>query len=176
MKRLLCTVMILGLAAGCSSMRIATDYSEAADFSSFRTFQFKDTKQTFDGVNPLVHQRIVDAVSRELQANGFTEVETDPDLYVSYYASVNDSMVVLTSSMGYRWGPSWRWHSPSMVRTSTTAVTYERGTLVIDLWQADEKILVWRGTVQDVLSTNPERNNDRINRGIQQAFRRFPPS
>ena len=63
--------MILGLAAGCSSMRINTDYSEAADFSAFRTFQFKETDDSFAGINQLVHQRIVDTLTQEMKAEGF---------------------------------------------------------------------------------------------------------
>ena len=75
MKRLICTLVVLALTAGCSSMRISMDYAEAADFTSFKTFQFKETEDAMVEGNQLSHQRIVDAITREMNGQGFTEVD-----------------------------------------------------------------------------------------------------
>ncbi len=60
--------------------------------------------------------------------------------------------------------------------SSTRAVSYEQGTLVIDVWEADENQLVWRGVVTDTLGNNPDQNTDKINRGVARAFENFPPN
>lgn len=176
MKRLVCVGMILGLMTGCSSMKVWTDYSTAADFNAFKTFQFKDTDNIITGANQLVHQRIVDAITREMQAKGFTKVDSDPHVYVNFYGKVSEQVVLNTMHLGYSWGPSWRWSTAGLGHTTTTVSTYDRGTLVIDVWEASEKDLVWRGTIEKTLSNNPEKTNHRLNQGIERAFRSFPPS
>ena len=59
---------------------------------------------------------------------------------------------------------------------STRATTLTQGTLMIDVWDAAENQLVWRGTVSDSVSGNAQRDADKIDRGIERAFRNFPPS
>jgi len=169
-------LLAVGLLSGCSSMRVVTDYSEAADFTQFKTFQYKNTDTTVEGSNPLVHTRIVEALRREMTAAGLTEVESDPDVYISYYGSTSQQVVFNTTHMGYGWGTS-SWHRSGMSMTSsrTTASTFTSGTLVIDIWDARAKELVWRGEVTDSLSNNPNQNADRINRGIVNALAQFPP-
>jgi hypothetical protein len=43
------------------------------------------------------------------------------------------------------------------VSTTTRAVEYQRGTLVVDIWDAATKELVWRGEVSDTLPDNPQK-------------------
>ena len=172
MKRALCVLMILGLLAGCSTMQVVTDYSESADFSRFKTFQYKQTDMTIADTNPLAHRRIVNAIRQEMIASGLTEVDSDPDVYVTYYGKVNEQIVLHHTHLGYHRGSHWR----GGARPGTIATTYVRGTLVIDIWEAEQRELVWRGVVSDAVSGNPDRNTARINRGISRVFERFPPA
>lgn len=173
MKRALFVLMILGLLVGCSTMKVVTDYSESADFSRFKTFQYKETDMTIADTNPLAHRRIVNAIRQEMIASGLTEVDSGPDVYVTYYGTVNEQIVLHHTHMGYRYGSRWR---SGVGHPTTIATTYLRGTLVIDIWEAEQKELVWRGVVSDAVSGNPDRNTARINRGIASVFERFPPA
>jgi hypothetical protein len=175
MSRAVCVLMVLGFLAGCSTMKVVTDYSESADFSRFKTFQYKETDMTIADTNPLAHRRIVNAIRQEMIASGLTEVDSDPDVYVTYYGKVNEQIILHSSTMGYRHGSRWRsWGRVG--HPTTVATTYLRGTLVIDIWKAEQKELVWRGVVSDAVSGNPDRNTARINRGISSVFERFPPA
>ena len=58
----------------------------------------------------------------------------------------------------------------------TTPITIQAGTLMIDVWKASEGELVWRGRVSDDLTSNRERNLERMRIGIERAFNDFPPS
>ena len=51
----------------------------------------------------------------------------------------------------------------------------DRGTLVIDIWESSENQLLWRSTITDTLSSNADRNADRIDRGVEKALSEFPP-
>ena len=172
MKRALCVLMVLGLLVGCSTMQVVTDYSESADFSRFNTFQYKETEMTIADTNPLAHRRIVNAIRQEMISSGLTEVDSDPDVYVTYYGKVNEQIILHHTHLGYHRGSHWR----GGARPGTIATTYVRGTLVIDIWEAEQKELVWRGVVSDAVSGNPDRNTARINRGISRVFERFPPA
>lgn len=173
MKRVLCGLIVLGLLVGCSTMKVVTDYSESADFSRFNTFQYKETDMTIADTNPLAHRRIVNAIRQEMMATGLAEVESDPDVYVTYYGKVNEQIILHPYTMGYRHGSHWR---SGVGHPTTIATTYLRGTLVIDIWEAEQKELVWRGVVSDAVSENPDRNTARINRGISRVFQKFPPA
>ena len=52
--------------------------------------------------NPLVDERIRDAVERELAAKGYRRVQDrSPDFYVAFYVSVEDKLDVYTVNRGY---------------------------------------------------------------------------
>ena len=111
-----------------------------------------------------------------MKAEGFTQVDSDPDLYVTFYGKVSEQIVLNTATIGYSWGSAWHRGRTGFGHTTTTVSTYARGTLVIDMWEAAEKNLVWRGLVSDVIGNNPDRNTHRLNQGISRAFGRFPPA
>jgi hypothetical protein len=83
---------ILALLGGCSSMSVFTDYGEGVDFSEFQTFQYRASDTNLADSAPLVHQRIVAAIEREMTASGLTRVDGDPDVFVSYYGSTTEKL------------------------------------------------------------------------------------
>lgn len=177
MRRLVYGVIVLGLLAGCSSMSVQTDYSADFDFSQVRTFQYRDSDGTVAGSDQLAHQRIAAAITHEMTAAGFNEVDSDPDVVVTYYGSTSQGLRFQTTYMGANtWSRGVRAGGVGMATSSTRAVSYQQGTLVIDVWEPAENQLVWRGVVDDTLSSNPDRNTKRIKSGVERAFRDFPPS
>jgi uncharacterized protein YceK len=180
MKRMLLLLAALGMLAGCSSVRVNTDHAEDADFSQFRTFQYQEGSNTVAVTDPLAHQRIVAALRRNMTAAGLTEVESDPDVRVTYHGSTERQIEFRTTyTGGSNWGRgSWgsRNVGVGMSTSTTRPTTVTQGTLVIDIWEVAGNRLVWRGVVSRSVSSNPSRNTAEINRGIDAAFRRFPPS
>lgn len=174
---LLVAICAMAMLTGCSSMNVFTDYGEGVDFSEFETFHYRDSDTNLSGSSPLAHQRIVAALEREMAASGLKQVDSDPDLFVSYYASSTQQVQFRTTYTGVNsWGRRGRGWGTSMSGSTTTASTFEQGTLVVDVWDARNNQLVWRGEITDTLSSNPDRNTDLINNGIAKAFEDFPPS
>lgn len=175
MRQVLFGAMVLSVLVGCSTTQVVTDYAAGVDFSRFKTFQYKDSDQTFANANQLAHRRIVTAIEREMTASGMVQVESDPDVYVSYYGRVDEQVVEMTTFTGYN-TQGIRWHRhPNDPQWVTTTTTHQTGTLIIDIWEAGPKELVWRGTVTDAVGSDPERNNARIDSGIAEVFETFPP-
>ena len=52
----------------------------------------------------------------------------------------------------------------------TTVRTYLEGTLVVDLFNAQTKKLVWRGIATDTVSDKPQKNADHIEKSIEKMF------
>lgn len=182
MKRvitLMAAVVLMGLLSGCSTKSVVYDFSETADFTQFQTFQYKSSEATLERNNSLVHTRIVEAIRREMTASGLTETDNDPDVYVSYYGDTNETVRLNTTYMGYSGWSSrhrhYRGSSMTMVTSTTTATTITTGTLLIDIWDAREPALVWRGEVSSSLSGDPARDADRINNGVAAVLKNFPP-
>jgi len=59
---------------------------------------------------------------------------------------------------------------------TTTVAKYKVGTLVVDMFDAGSKNLIWRASASDTLSGNPEKNTKNLNKGVQKMFSHFPPS
>jgi hypothetical protein len=48
--------------------------------------------------------------------------------------------------------------------------------LVIDIWDARTKQLLWRGTATDTVSENPEKNEKNLKKAMEKLFRKYPPA
>ena len=53
---------------------------------------------------------------------------------------------------------------------------YRVGTLVVDMFDAKTKNLVFRGTAEDEISDNAEKNAKKLEKASAKMFKTFPPS
>jgi hypothetical protein len=58
---------------------------------------------------------------------------------------------------------------------TTTVQNYKVGTLVLDMYDAKTKQLVWRGTASDTLSNNPQHNEKDLDKAVEKMLKKFPP-
>jgi hypothetical protein len=179
MKAILSFSLLAGLLVGCSSLRVTTDFAEGTDFSTFRTFQYRDSTNSLAVSSPLSHQRIVNAIRAGMVSSGLSEVKESPDVFVTYYGSTDQQTHFHTTYSGVdTWsGSSRSRHGVGFGVTSSTTrpTTVTQGTLVIDVWDASRNAMIWRGVATSTLSSNPGRNTQTIQRAVERAFRDFPP-
>jgi hypothetical protein len=170
----LLALLALGFAVGCATMKVNTDYAREADFSKYKTFAYTDMENNIEDTNPLGHRRIVEGIRREMLGKGLQETGSNPDLYVTYYGEDKEQVSLDTTSFGYGYGPGWYWGG-GMGTTTTQVRTYTQGTLIVDIWDAKAKQLVWRGVASDTISDNPEKNIAKLNKALAKMFERYPP-
>ncbi len=174
MKRAMFALIILALLTGCSTMNVQTDYWEEADFTKFQTFRYSESATTVAVTAPLADQRIVSAIRQGMTASGFTEVEDDADMVVTYYGSTNERLQFTTTYTGMSgWGIA---RGMGMGTATTRTTTHQEGTLVIDIWESSKNQLLWRSTITNTLSRNADRNASKIDRAVSQALSEFPPN
>lgn len=168
MSRRISLVTLL-LAAGCSPISVSHDYDSREDFSRLKTWSWVKPDQAQGGasseISSLNQDRIRRAVHDELGFKGYSLVNSNPDFLVQTYTSVGQRIEV---EPGYQWG----WYGNEVQ-------VYDEGTLVIDVFQAKEKRLVWRGTASEVVdprsNLSPEERDARIQEAVQKVLADFPP-
>jgi hypothetical protein len=162
--------MFLVLTAASFAQQVKTDYDHNANFGQYRTFSWEKVKTQ----DPLLVNRIKDAVNGALTAKGWTQVESGGDVCILAMEITQNQQTLNTFYDGF--GGGWRWRGlGGFGDATTTTETYQIGTLVVDLFDAKTKTLVWRGSSSDTLSNNADKNTKNLDKGVQKMFAHFPP-
>jgi hypothetical protein len=147
----------------CSPVTVKSDYDANANFAQYKTFDFMSHRAG----NPLNNKRIEVAIEQELTAKGMQKQTAGrPDLLVAYHTNVKDKIDVDT--YGYRYGRYGR-----RVGTYTTVQKYQQGTVVVDLVDAKERELVWRGWAKGEASDSVSK--EKIDDTIAKILAKYPP-
>lgn len=165
----LLVIAIALVVSGCSSMKVYIDYEENVDFGSFQTFKFRDSEtDSLSKSSPLIHERLVSTIVATLESAGLEQVESGADLFVTYYTSTQREFRADTTGYGYGYPPRWnRYGYWGGVSSSTTRVTsYDVGTLVIDIWDTEDNLLVWRGVAIDTVPNSPDKLTAKLDKAI----------
>jgi hypothetical protein len=178
MKRLVLTAATAMLLAACASTpTVHTDSDPQANFGSYHTYSWL-AKPDQQGVPPLVSQRIVDSVNAQLHAKGWTEAPNGQVALVAHVATQQkqtlDTMYAGPAFGGWGWGPGW-YGGMGMGSATTQVRTYTVGTLILDMFDAQTKQAIWRGTASDTVPSSPEKLNAAVQAGVAEMFEDFPP-
>lgn len=169
MKSGILTLALILTTVPCFAQKVNVDAAEDADFSKYRTYQYQNGTPV---PSALMDQRVIAAIEYHLAMKGFEKVNSNPDLVVTYHASTREEQTITTDHFGTGYG---RYRGTGMGSSTSRVHTYTKGTLVIDIWAATEKALLWRGTATDTLSNKPEKNEKKINKSCEKLFKKFPP-
>jgi hypothetical protein len=174
------------LAATCSLPAMAAkpqiQWDPDYEFDGVQTFQWRDPPEaSLARDEPFLHSRIVNAIEFHLTEHNLTEVESNPDVYVTYHSSTDTDVNLRSTSVGYGFGGygtrGWGYYGYGFggpVYTDTQVVEVERGALVIDIWDADSDELIWRGSASGItLSDNPERTQKNIVKAIDKMAKQY---
>jgi hypothetical protein len=170
-------LLLTAVLLSCASFQVDVDYDQAKDFSGYRTFTWFPRAQPQTGDyridDPLLEQRIREAVEQQLQARGFRKVEdVAPDFYVTYHLSIEQKLDVYTVNRGY-YGP----YGYYVGWPETEVRQYDEGTLVIDIADQREKKVVWRGLAVGRVRQHatPEERTQAVNEAVAAILAKFPP-
>ena len=152
------------------AQQVKTDYDRDSDFAHYRTYSWEKV-QTQD---PLWVDRIKEAVNSALAAKGWKQVDSGGDVSVVAIETTQNQQTLNTFYDGF--GGGWGWRRGGGFGDATTTVeTYKVGTLVVDLFDAHNKTLLWRGSSSDTLSNKSDKNIKNLDKGVQKMFDHFPP-
>jgi hypothetical protein len=151
------------------AQEVHIDYDRWARFTTFKTFDYVATQETsLAGVSPLADERIKAAVIEQMSSGRLKRDTENPDLYVTYHTSSKEALRVDTHSWGYGYPSNWYWDPYWGYSGTTTSVRqYKQGTFVMDVWNAKEKTLVWRGSAIAAVASDPEKNIKKVEKAIK---------
>jgi hypothetical protein len=175
LQRIAVTLMgMMFLFAGIlAAQQVKTDYDRAADFGQFKTYSWEHVETK----DPLSVDRIKNAVNTALAARGWRQVESGGDVSIVAIQMTSNQETLTTFYNGFGGGWGWRrFGGGGIGEATTTTETYKVGTLVIDLFDAKAKKLLWRGSSSDTLSNNSDKNIKNLDKGVEKMFKQFPPS
>jgi hypothetical protein len=162
--------MMLLFAGKLSAGDVKTDYDRNANFGQYKTYSWQQVKTK----NLLDVDRIKSSVNAALAAKGWTQVDSGGDVSVVAMEITRNQQTLNTFYNGF--GGGWRWRGfGGLGEATTTTETYRVGTLVVDLFDAKTKGLVWRGSSTDTLSNNSNKNIKNMDKDVEKMFKDFPP-
>ncbi len=175
MKSMALVAASLLLTAGPAfAQKVYVDYDPSYDAAAVESFAWAETSETsVADTNRLLHSRIVNGIEYYLTLGGAHEDDSNPDVYVTYHTSTKREISVDTDHYGYGYPGSWghygRAYPYGGYGSSTTTVrTYDRGTLIVDIWDAATDKIIWRGTAANITVTdNPIKMEKRIDKALK---------
>jgi hypothetical protein len=160
-------VLFLVSAGSAFAQKVNVDYDHGANFAKYKSYAWIESKNRV--ASDLTHKRIIEAIEQQLTAKGVQKTDSNPDLLVVYNAGLKEEVSVQGYSYGYA---PYRWGGGTV---HVNKVVELRATLVVDLVDAQQQQLVWRGIATDTVSDNPEKNIKKINKAAEKMFKKFPP-
>ena len=165
-----CTLFFLGILGTALAQHVQTDFDHHANFSQYKTYSWQEIKPA----NSLWDARIKNAVDAQLTAKGWTQVASGGEVSVVAIKTTQTERTLQTFYDGF--GGGWRWRGfGGMGQATTTEQDYKEGTLVVDLYDANTKQLIWRGSAEDTLSDKAAKNEKNLDKGVAKMFKAFPP-
>jgi hypothetical protein len=170
MKKMMLAGVALAVAGGAWAQDVKVDYDKAANFGAIKTFSIK--LATAWG-NPISEKRVMDEITQGLTEKGWKlapEGQADAQVMLHGASQVKKDLNTFYSGggYGYRFGGG-------MGTATTTVEEYTVGTLVVDIFAAKSKSLMWRGIAQDELSDKTEKNIKKLQKASDKLFKDFPP-
>ena len=187
--------ILLVLTLACAGLpgkaqRVRVDYDHGCNFSHYRTYQWvkSQTAPLSDAQfpNQLMQERIVRFVEEELANKGFRRVNIGGDVLLSYDVRVVvlPQLNTFTDFSGTIWGwdgwwSGWGWPSSGCCGwgssfSTTTLQTIRKNNLTVSMTDAHQNRLIFQGISSDELSSKPEKNTKRLQKGICEMFEKYP--
>ena len=168
-----------GILSSCASIQVEHEFDPETDFQSYQTYDWmpaESRRVSLRARNPMVETRIRDAIEAELRSKGMSlSSGGEPDVRIGYLLVLEDGVDSQTMYQGD--AADWRYRTYGPARATTTNTTFTVGTLVIDVFDVEEKALVWRGAAEGQVdqTRSPEDQRERIFDAVKQILGEFPP-
>jgi hypothetical protein len=161
-------------ATAAPAAQVKTAHPPDVDYSRYETYRWQERAE-LDAGHPLAEGSPMDrqiraAGDRALAGAGLAVAgEGEPDLLVSYVGYVMDQLSIEGVRKEIGGGVAWI-GDPA----SHGVMSYQEGTLVIEVRDAGSGKLVWSGWATDV-ATDAERLRKKAERAAFKILRNFPP-
>lgn len=148
---------------------VRTNYMPGTDFSKYHTYKWITIGAT-GGPDQILDAQIRQSIDFQLAAKGFTKVDSGKaDLFVGYEVGVTKEREWNANGPGFG--------LPFPDSGNATSSTINVGTLVLNVYDAAAKQLVWTGAATKTIddSKDPQKIQKNLNKAMQKLLKGFPP-
>jgi len=163
--RLVLLVSVICLTTIAVSQQVSVNFNRSQSFSQFRTYAWgsNNANQVEDSI---LAQVAVQDIDSALQGKGWQKV----------LESENPSVIV-TANGGLKQQTSYSAWGMRGIGGGMGGITPEQnvvGTLVVDLYDAKNQSLDWRGIAQNTLNNNGNKNQQMVLKAVTKMFKQWP--
>jgi hypothetical protein len=178
MRRFALAAALVFVSAAAFAQDVKTDFDKKANFAAIKTF---DVKIGTSWNNSISEKRVTDEITQALVEKGWQKVNANPDALVLLHGATEKQKTLNTfysgtggyGGYGYRgWGGMG---GMGMGTSTTTTSEFLVATLVVDIFDAKSKALLFRGTAADELSDKADKNIKKLSKASDKLFKDFPP-
>lgn len=166
-------LLLLPLAACSEKIPIHVQPNPLADFSTYRTYTWvapppTPAPEAVETAVDVFGWRVENAVDAALQGRGYIRDDRAPDLLVGLHATLEERYADTVG--GYQHYRNAGGERPFF---SAFAIGYEEATVIVEVYDASSKQLLWRGST--AVAMDAKRRADRAATGVAEMFKTFPP-
>jgi hypothetical protein len=170
MKKTLGILMIVALASCSDQITVRTDFDKSVKIATYGSFAWLDKEGIEERNNPLYYnelndRRIREATVAQLTGKGYTLDPAAPRLKVHYHIVIEDKTQVRSDT-----------YSPYWIKSERDVYTYREGTLIIDLMDSQNEMLLWRGWAISALSDTDQMSDELIKEAVAKIIEKLPPA
>jgi len=143
--------------------KVSVEFDESANFDVYLTYALREG--TF-ARRIEVQGRIESFVKRELNMRGLAQVEESPDLIVRTYALVDELTLEQLADE-----TTWQFYTGL---TDMDAYSVGTGTLVVDIAEAGDAKVLWRGLITAPVNGTVDSVERKLDKAVAKLFRSFP--
>ena len=160
-----CAVAICLFSAIAAGQQVSVNYNHSQSFAGFHTYAWGPNNAN-KVKNSILAQVAEQDINSALQAKGLQMVQANqnPDLIVTG----NGGMKQQTSYS------AWGMRGIGGGMGGITPEQSVEGTLIVDLYDAKNQSLVWRGIAQNTLNNNGNKNQQMVEKAIEKMFKQWP--
>jgi len=197
---LLFAVILLNLVS-CSPVQVYSDYDRTADFTKYKSYAWlhrSDSIHNYFYDNEIIERNVKNYVNDEMAKRGYTLDVKNPDLLMEYHITskmktytvsnpiynnnmmgyqpaygMNNGMYGYNTARPYGYNNTPYYQSSQPMGYQQQQVTYDEGTLLVDVIDRKLNQLIWRGwsvgTLTDEAALESELSGD-----IHKIFKNYP--
>jgi hypothetical protein len=164
-KYVLCAMLACVASAVALGQTVSVNYNHSQDFTGYHTYIWASNNAN-QIQNSILAQQAKSDVDSALQGKGLQLVGE----------AQNPDLIVLASG-GLQQQTSYSAWGMRGIGGGMGGITPQQnvmGTLIVDVYDAKNKNLLWRGLAQNTLSSNGSKNSQMVSKAVVKMFKQYP--
>ena len=172
-------LFLLGLGTAVAQ-DVRYNFDKGTDFSKFKTYKWVPIKDA-PKLDNIREKQITDTIDNELAMKGLVKTEADTaDLYVGYQVGISTEKEFTSYNSDWGYGPGWYgggWYGGGGGITTGQTSTIYIGQLALDMNDAKNKMMVWRGVVSKTIDpkAKPDKQQKNLTKAVAKLMKNYPP-